>query len=171
MIKKDAIILKDKRKFIRIKLNNIESYELKKKILFNNLLLTTKNNTFSISALDKFKTRKIVRILDYLKNYELIKQDFALYDDILEHRKYISKTENNNLYIRIKNSLIFDLKIFYFNELKKEYNKYLKHFKIYLKNPDKIRLENNEIFIKKELRTFKEFFDTVESQPLTEQQR
>lgn len=171
VIKKDAIILKDKHKFLRIKLNNIESYELKKKILFNNLLLTTKNTTFSISALDKFKTRKITRILDYLKNYELIKQDFALYDDILEHRKYISKTEGNNLYTRIKNSLIFDLKIFYFNELKKEYNKYLKYFKVYLKAPEKIRLENNEIFVKQELIAFKEFFDTVESQPLTEQQR
>ena len=28
---------------------------------------------------------EIKEILDYLKNYELIKQDFALYDDILEH--------------------------------------------------------------------------------------
>lgn len=94
-----------------------------------------------------------------------------IFDDVTNGNHYVSTSENNEAYRRIKNSIVNDLSVDFFPELKEEYLYYSKLFDSYILSPETFKEKNNQQFIDKELLKYKDFFDTVEDKPLTKMQR
>lgn len=170
-IHKQLIIIRNNIEEISFSIEEISSCLVYKGKIFDSIILQVQDKKYVISGINKVVSKKIKRILYYLQNYKKIKNDFNLFEYITNGNHYVSASENEEVYLKIKNSVINDLSIDFFDDLKEEYIKYSSLFQDYLKTPDKYRKKNNNQFIKEELIRYKDFFDTVENQPLTERQR
>lgn len=170
-INKDFFLIINRKDKLKFYPQNINSCKVIKGNFFDKLVINIEDKNYEISYINKISSNRILKILEYLKNYEILKHDFEVFENISNGSHYVSTSENNEAYLIIKNSLINSLSIDFFTELKQEYKKYKILFKDYLLNPQKVKNENNKKFIETELVNYKEFFDTVESQPLTEMQR
>lgn len=170
-IHKDFISIINTKTKLNLDIKNISSCNIERGILFDTLAININDQNCKVSYINKFISGKIIKILEYLRNYELVKQDFKIFDNITNGNHYVASSENNAVYLKIKNSVVNHMSIDFFDDLKEEYVKYSKLFEEYLSNPQIFIKKNNEKFIESELINYKEFFDTIESQPLTERQR
>ena len=127
---------------------------------------------YRLINIPSLKVEKIKQYLDYCMNFEMIQKDFSLYDSITDGARYVPYSINQAMINNIKHSVLFKIGIpAYDASGQDKCKKYLKAYKAFLANPEKIRLANNNAFLKQELDRHKTFFDKIESNPLTKMQR
>lgn len=172
VIGKRIFLLKNNKKSIPVSINQINSINIKKKFLFCNIILSTADKNYTLSNFPTIKAIGIKRFLEFCINYGLLREEFSLFDSVTNSSQYVSNSLNMQILDTIKNSVLSKYKNLPFDtEKKKECKKYLKLYKHYRENYESIRQLNNENFLENELENYKEFFDNLESNPLTQMQR
>lgn len=118
------IIIRNNIEEISFSINEISSCLVYKGKIFDSIILQVQDKKYVISGINKVVSKKIKRILYYLQNYKKIKNDFNLFEYITNGNHYVSASENEEVYLKIKNSVINDFSIDFFDDLKEEYIKY-----------------------------------------------
>lgn len=101
----------------------------------------------------------------------ILQSAFALIEQLTDPQYYIAARLTREMEIearRAKSKYSFPLFDFL---LAKQIRSELRAVRIFLKNPERNRARANELFVAKELIRSREFFDTIESKPLTDEQR
>lgn len=157
---------------IKINIKNVLDFQIKSSFLwYSKIFITTNKNKYSIDFLNINNPKRIESLMHFLRNYRFLKADYDLLLQASGGIKYVSQTENKVILSKLKNSPIVKYKVFFFKNLEKELKDNIVKFNKYLSNPESARQMNNSLFIKNELEKYKDFFDNVESNPLTERQR
>lgn len=167
----NSVLLKNNKIEIDLNIKNINSYSIKKGKIFDSVIISDIENEYIIPFLDKTSSKKLSRILELLINNEFIRQDFIIFNDATAGNHYVSTSEINEVYTKIKNSILNELNEKFLKNFSVEYYNYLKLFKEFIKHPQDFKNKNNQKFIINELNSYKNFFDNIEAQPLTEKQR
>lgn len=118
------IIIRNNIEEISFSINEISSCLVYKGKIFDSIILQVQDKKYVISGINKVVSKKFKRILYYLQNYKKIKNDFNLFEYITNGNYYVSASENEEVYLKIKNSVINDFSIDFFDDLKEEYIKY-----------------------------------------------
>lgn len=118
------IIIRNNIEEISFSINEISSCLVYKGKIFDSIILQVQDKKYVISGINKVVSKKFKRILYYLQNYKKIKNDFNLFEYITNGNHYVSASENEEVYLKIKNSVINDFSIDFFDDLKEEYIKY-----------------------------------------------
>lgn len=172
LIGKRIFLLKNSKKSVPVIINQVNSINIKKKFLFSDIILSTSDKTFTLANFSPIKSIEIKRFLEFCIDYGLLREEFCLFDSVTNSSQYVSNSLNNEILDTIKNSILSKYKNLPFDiEKKNECKKYLKLYKNYKENYESIRKLNNENFLENELEKYKEFFDNLESNPLTKMQR
>lgn len=171
-IQQKHVIFKNSKDEVKIPIDIITNISLSSNLLFSDITISTYQKDFKLINTLLWTGKNYKRFLDYYINYENLKKEFALYDSVTNFSQYVSYSLNLKVLKIIRNSILFKFKNLPFNkEKRKECNKYLKLYKKFLNDYERIRNYNNEKFIIFELNKYKEFFNTIESNPLTKMQR
>ncbi len=118
------IIIRNNIEEISFSINEISSCLVYKGKIFDSIILQVQDKKYVISGINKVVSKKFKRILYYLQNYKKIKNDFNLFEYITNGNHYVSASENEEVYLKIKNSVINDFSIDFIDDLKEEYIKY-----------------------------------------------
>jgi len=141
------------------------------------------NPTLELTGLNKNTTDEIESFINKKKDFlkKIRKKIESFSDQIKKNGNWLKKAKNGLFWISEseKNEILENIKfcdeIFKLSftkiPLDEEIIKSLILIEDFKKNPEGFKDSCNEIFIPKELVRFKEFFDRIESNPLTEEQR
>ena len=168
------ILIVYKKKKIIINIDSIQNYKIEKGFLYNSFIITQKSGT--VHEIDGFPDGAIKEFKDefdkyfaqtYYKFYYTIACD--IYKNIPTRNTYWRKQPFRDIYQQVSNEFK-DYKELEVAPSHQQKSKLDIINSLFLQN-ERVRKNHNSRFIENEKREYKHFFDSVESNPLTDKQK